>query len=31
VDDPLPALLSGNYLVMRSGKKTYRIVRVASG
>ena len=31
VDDPLPALLSGNYLVMRSGKKTYLIVRVASG
>jgi tyrosyl-tRNA synthetase len=31
VDDSLPAALPGNYLVLRSGKKTYRIVRVASG
>ena len=29
VDDPLPACLPGGYLVLRSGKKTYRIVRVA--
>jgi tyrosyl-tRNA synthetase len=29
VDDPLPARLPGGYLVLRSGKKTYRIVRVA--
>jgi tyrosyl-tRNA synthetase len=28
VDEPLPALLPGGHLVLRSGKKAYRIVRV---
>ncbi len=31
VDDALPALLPGGYLILRSGKKAYRIVRVAAG
>ncbi len=30
VDDPIPALLGGGYLVLRAGKKAYRIVRVES-
>ncbi len=30
VDDALPAALPGGYLVLRSGKKAYRIVRVAN-
>jgi tyrosyl-tRNA synthetase len=30
VDDALPALLPGGYLVLRSGKKGYRIVRVTA-
>ncbi|MGH2511797.1 MAG: tyrosine--tRNA ligase, partial [Candidatus Limnocylindrales bacterium] len=28
VDDPVPALLPGGFLVLRAGKKAYRIVRV---
>ena len=27
-DDPIPALLPGGHLVLRAGKKTYRIVRI---
>jgi len=30
-DEALPAPLPGGYLVLRSGKKAYRIVRVTSG
>ena len=30
VDDALPALLPGGYLILRSGKKAYRIVRVGA-
>ena len=30
-DDPLPAPLAGGYLVLRSGKKAYRIVRIGAG
>jgi tyrosyl-tRNA synthetase len=30
-DDPLPAPLAGGYLVLRSGKKAYRIVRIGTG
>ncbi len=29
-DDSLPELLAGGYLVLRSGKKAYRIIRVAA-
>ncbi len=28
LDAPIPALLPGGHLILRAGKKTYRIVRV---